>query len=127
MSVERNNKVVKKCLDVYGRRKSIRFVQNFFDRVEGPLESFALYDRVMTEIKQQYLTDFTVDGFVDECLKLYRELTSLEGIYELARSETPLTEDEYREWETSFSDRVKTEAQPPTGDQWGRLADSLLQ
>jgi hypothetical protein len=127
MSVERNNKVVKKCLDVYGHRKSIRFVQKFFDRVEGPTGSFELYDRVMTEIKQQYLPDFTVYGFVEECLKLYREHTSLEGIYELARSETPMTEDEYREWETRFSDLVKNEPNPPTGDQWGSLADSLLQ
>ena len=127
MSVERNNKVVKKCLDVYGRRKSTRFVQSFFDRVEGPTGSFELYDRVMTAIQQQYLPDFTVDGFVEECLTLYRERRSLESIYELARSETPLTEDDYREWETSFSDRVKTESNPPTGDQWGSLADSLLQ
>lgn len=126
-NVEHNEEMLKKCLDVYGRRGSIRFVQKFFDRVEGPLESFDLYDRVMTEIQKRYLPNFTVNGFVEECLNLYRGRTSLEGIYELARSETPLSEDDYREWETNFSERVKMEAKPPTNDQWGELSDSLLQ
>jgi hypothetical protein len=127
VNVERNEKILKKCLEIYDRSRSVRFVEKFYDRLDFEYGNFQLYDLVMTNIQRRYLPNFTVGGFVEECLNLYRERHSLEGIYELARSETPLTEDDYREWETSFSDLVQKEPNPPTNEQWSCLGDSLLQ
>jgi len=123
VNLVRDEKILKKCLDIYERRKSVRPVYAFFDRLDAYRDHDVLYDRIMTEIQKRYFPGFTVKGFVSECLDLFHNGTSLEWIYELAREEMPLTADDYYEWEPSFSEKVQKLPKSPTAEQWEHLEE----
>lgn len=143
---DHDERVLRKCLDVYARRLSLPAVERFAERA-GASRSFESDERLWQEIRTRFFADLTVDRLLEYALNCYRgcpeagycppnastrRAATLRGgaamayIYYLVREETPLTPFEFEEFKERFEEMLEKEPVPPTREDWDNLTSWLM-
>ena len=113
-------KIIQNCLLLYGRNKSLREVDKFFDRVYRGTNYGDVHFRMRAEIRKKYFPDLTVDSILQKTIEMYNgqcDSTWL-CISEFVVDETPFTDKELYEWKDRFEEAVNNGPNPPEPGYW---------
>jgi hypothetical protein len=123
--------LLEKCLSIYRRKKSLKAVSQFTDRViadRGEKASF-FEDHVIPAVRKEFYPDLTVTSFLDEALEIYRSeksrTSALIAIWEKIDWMLPFTSDEYEEFVERLEQALANESNPPTQQDWDYLNEWL--
>jgi hypothetical protein len=143
---DRDEIILRKCLDVYARKPSLRYLEIFAERA-GASRSYAFDERLWQEVRARFFPNLTVDNLLEYAINCYRGCpeagycppktgvtppketkggASMAYINFLAREEIPFTANEFSEFHERYEEMLKKEPNPPTQKDWDTANDWYL-
>ena len=130
-AVSRPEKLLEKCLSIYRRKRSLKAVSKFTERVIANRGDEAIFfeECVTPAVREEFYPKLTVSSFLDEALELYRNeksrTSALLIIWEKIDWVLPFTSDEYGEFVERLEQALAEEPNPPTQQDWDYLNEWL--
>ncbi|SRR6266571_4461364 len=124
-------RLIEKCLSIYRRKRSLKAVSKFTERVITNLgdEYNFLEDCVRPAVRKEFYPGLTVSSFLEEAVELYRNeksrTSALITIWEKIDWIIPFTSDEYEELVERLEQALAKEPNPPAQEDWDYLNEWL--
>lgn len=125
-------RLLKKCVSIFQRRRNHRFIYRFLERVlPGTDQQHNFFDEhVQPAIRNEFFPDLTVDAFLVEAIQAYRsglhKRTALLAIWEKIDYVLPFSGDEHYELVERLEEALKRESNPPTQADWEYLDEWIM-
>ncbi len=130
MKRELAERITGKCLSIYERKRTLRAVFRFLDRLDLPgSSSNELWEQeIRPAIRREFFLSLSVDSFFEEILPLCRSAKKpgnlLSGIWNRL-DDLPFDYDEYSEFVDRIEEAFKRLPNPPSRDDWDDLEEHL--
>jgi len=121
-----------KCLKIYSRKKTLRPVYTFVERLNlADTEHAGIMEEViLPEIRKQYFPDLAIEALLQEFIELYRgtsnHVSVLIDVWDRIDTQLPLTSEEYEELVERFCALLEDEPEPPSKADWDNLDEWLM-
>jgi hypothetical protein len=136
MTHQSNDRLLAKCMEIYGRKRSLEHLHQLLERLEArkgfPANlSTAFWEDVwIPAVKTRYFKDESIDSLLEKSMELYRsnsdKTLALELIWEGIEWKYPFDGETYGDFVERLDDLLANKADSPTKADWEHLDECLM-
>lgn len=136
MNIDSGSHLLKKCLEIYERKKWLYPVHQFLERL-GSIEDLAgtlppdfWEESLIPEIRKRYFPEVSIDSLLETSMTLYRSTPdrslALALVWQEFEWKYPFELETYSDFIERLDNRLANEPNPPTRVDWEYLDECLI-